>query len=46
MFDKNSCLVRIWADLIKNGTYKKEDVPDLYDLKEAVEMVMEEENGL
>lgn len=42
MFDKNSGLVQIWVKLILDGTYTIYDVPDLFNLKEIVESILEE----
>ena len=35
-FTKDSGLVRVWVNLIKNGYRKLEEVPSLYNLKEVV----------
>nr|DAN97722.1 MAG TPA: hypothetical protein [Caudoviricetes sp.] len=43
MFNKNSIVVRIWIDLIRKGTYKKEQVPKLQNLQEVVYSILEEE---
>lgn len=42
MFNKNSGLVKVWVSLIMEGTYKKEQVPELDNLKEAVYAVLDE----
>ena len=42
MFSKNSGLVKVWISLIIAGTYKKEQVPKLDNLKEVVYKVLEE----
>jgi hypothetical protein len=35
-FTKDSGLVKVWVSLVLSGTYKLEQVPPLYNLKEAV----------
>ena len=42
MFNKNSGLVKVWVSLIIAGTYKKEQVPKLDNLKEVVTEIMNE----
>ena len=36
MFNKDSGLVKAWVNLIKNGAYTIEQVPNLSNLREAV----------
>ena len=40
MFNENSGLVKVWVRLIKTGTYTINDVPELFNLKEMVEYVI------
>lgn len=42
VFTKNSGLVKVWVRLVLNGTYTREDVPDLYNLREVVYEVLDE----
>ncbi|WP_195444685.1 hypothetical protein [Peptoniphilus harei] len=41
VFTKDSGLVRVWINLIKNGYRKLEEVPNLYNLKEVVKEIIE-----
>lgn len=41
MFNKNSGLVQVWVNLIKQGTYTIEQVPNLSNLREVVASVLE-----
>lgn len=36
MFNENSVIVKTWVSLVKNGTYKKENVPNISNLQEIV----------
>jgi hypothetical protein len=40
-FTSNSAIVKIWVSLVLVGTYKKEDVPKLYNLQDAVYSVLD-----
>lgn len=40
-FTKDSGLVRVWVNLIKNGYRKLEEVPNLFNLKEVVKEIIE-----
>lgn len=40
MFNKDSGLVKVWVTLIQNGTYTIDQVPNLSNLKEVVESVL------
>lgn len=42
MFNKNSALVKTWVRLIKGGKYTINDVPQISNLKEMVELALEE----
>lgn len=41
MFNKDSGLVKVWVNLIKQGTYTIEQVPNLSNLREVVASVLE-----
>jgi hypothetical protein len=36
VFTKDSAIVKAWVSLILAGTYTREDVPDLFNLREVV----------
>lgn len=36
MFNENSVIVKTWVNLVRNGTYKKENVPNISNLQEIV----------
>ncbi len=40
VFTKDSALVKIWVSLILSGTYTLDEVPKLFNLKEAVAEVI------
>lgn len=40
-FTKDSGLVRVWVNLIKNGYRKLEEVPNIFNLKEVVTEIIE-----
>ncbi len=40
MFNKDSGLVKTWINLIAQGTYTQDQVPDLFNLKEVVAEVL------
>ena len=35
-FAKNSALVKVWVSLVLTGAFKKEEVPNLFNLREVV----------
>lgn len=39
-FTKDSGLVKVWVSLVMTGTYKVEQVPQLYNLKDVVTEVI------
>lgn len=41
VFTKDSGLVRVWVNLIKNGYRTLDEVPNLYNLKEVVKEIIE-----
>lgn len=44
MFSENSMLVKSWVRLIESGAKAWEDVPNLFNLQEAVAAVLAETN--
>lgn len=42
-FTKDSGLVKVWVSLVLNGTYTLDQVPALYNLKEVVTEVVNEQ---
>ena len=45
MFNENSGLVLVWVRLINLGTYTIEQVPNLSNLKEMVQTVLNKNKG-
>lgn len=43
MFNENSIIVKTWVDLVQNGTYNKESVPNISNLQEIVFKILETE---
>lgn len=41
MFNENSVIVKAWVNLVRNGTYPKESVPNISNLQEIVFKVLE-----
>ena len=44
-FTKDSGLVKVWVRLVQNGTYTREDVPNMYNLRDVVYEVLDELEG-
>lgn len=42
-FNKDSGLVKVWVRLVLGGTYSLEEVPKLFNLKEVVTQVINEQ---
>ena len=42
-FTKNSGLVKVWARQVKSGTYTRDQVPDMFNLREVVYAVLDEQ---
>lgn len=42
-FTKDSGLVKVWVSLVLGGTYSLEEVPKLFNLKEVVTQVINEQ---
>ena len=45
MFNENSMIVKTWASLVLAGTYTKEQVPNLSNLREMVSKAIEKLKG-
>lgn len=43
MFDKNSKVVKAWVKLIRNGDRTLDDVPKLFNFREVVTEIIQEE---
>lgn len=43
MFTRNSALVKIWVRRIKNGENSRDQLPTLFNLREVVEEILDEE---
>lgn len=41
MFNENSGIVKIWVRNIQNGNVDREDVPNLYNLREVVYAILD-----
>lgn len=41
VFTKSSPLVKAWCSMIVAGVYEREDVPDIYNLREVVYGVLD-----
>lgn len=44
MFNESSVIVKTWVELVRNGTYPKESVPNISNLQEIVFRVLETED--
>nr|DAX88344.1 MAG TPA: hypothetical protein [Caudoviricetes sp.] len=43
MFNENSIIVKTWVNLVRNGTYPKESVPNISNLQEIVFEILKTE---
>lgn len=43
ILNENSGLVKMWVQAVKDGRYKREDAPNLSNLREVVFKVLDEE---
>lgn len=43
MFNESSAIVKIWVRNVKEGNYTREQVPNLFNLREVVYEVLDEE---
>lgn len=41
VFTENSGLVKVWVRLVYNGTYTRDQVPDMYNMREVVYSVLD-----
>jgi hypothetical protein len=44
VFNESSVIVKTWVELVRNGTYPKESVPNISNLQEIVFRVLETED--
>lgn len=44
MFNENSGLVQVWVRLIQSGAYSLENIPNLSNLQDIVNSIIEKEN--
>ena len=44
-FDENSRLVKMWVERVKEGTYTREQVPKLFNLRDVVWGVLDKEEA-
>ena len=42
-FSKESGIVKVWVNLVKNGTYTRDQVPKMFNLQEVVADVLDEQ---
>ena len=42
-FDKESGIVKVWVNLVQNGTYTRDQVPKMFNLQEVVADVLDEQ---
>lgn len=42
-FNKESGIVKVWVNLVRNGTYTRDQVPKMYNLREIVSDVLDEQ---
>lgn len=45
VFTKDSGLVKLWVRMVENGTYTREQVPNIYNLREVVYEVLDEDEA-
>lgn len=43
MFDENSGLVKLWVNMVVSGKYTIEQVPNLSNLKQVVQSIIDKE---
>ncbi len=44
-FNKESGIVKVWVNLVRNGTYTRDQVPKMYNLREIVSDVLDEQEA-
>lgn len=42
-FNKDSGLVKVWVKLVQNGTYTRDQIPKMYNLREIVAEILDEQ---
>ena len=42
-FDRNSGLVIVWVNMVQSGAYTRDQVPKMFNLKEVVGEVLDEQ---
>ncbi len=42
-FSKESGIVKVWVNLVKNGTYTRDQVPKMFNMQEVVADVLDEQ---
>ncbi|MEK4283214.1 MULTISPECIES: hypothetical protein [unclassified Ureibacillus] len=45
LYSKESALARIWARNVREGKYTRNQVPNLFNLREVVNQILDEENA-
>lgn len=45
MFTENSIIVKSWVDLIRKGTFTRDQVPELGNLQEVVFSILDKEES-
>lgn len=45
LYSKESALARIWARNVREGNYTRNQVPNLFNLREVVNQILDEENA-
>lgn len=40
-FNRDSGLVKVWVKLVRNGIYTREQIPEMYNLRETVEEILD-----
>lgn len=44
-FTKESAIAKMWARNVKEGNYTRNQVPNLFNLREVVNQILDEENA-
>lgn len=45
MFNEKSAIVRIWVNAVLSGSKTLDEIPNLFNLREMVELVLSKEGG-
>lgn len=43
-FDRNSALVKLWVNQVKSGNHTRDQIPNMFNLQEVVNEVLDEED--